>query len=339
MLSLEKRKEVFIRLGKKIEQLSPAVQEKIIHQAQTQNGWFSRASILAAFEGLKIYLHAQRLHKWLALYDFARIKASRKIGVVMAGNIPMAGLHDFISVLISGHTICAKLSYRDNVLLKAVGGWLVEIAPEFQKYIYFTDQLKQVDAIIATGGNYSTRYFEYYFSRCPHIIRKNRIACAIIRGDESFSELEELGKDCLLYFGLGCRNVAKIFTPKYYDFTQFLEALQTTGKTVRQNHKYMNNYDYLKAVYLIEKTPHLDNGHLLLSENTDFVSPIASLYYETYSQESDIKQKLDNNQETIQCVVSSQGWWENSIAFGRAQFPQITDYADKVDTINFLISL
>ena len=339
LIHLEKRISDFINLGKKITILSPSLEERIIQKTQANNAWFGKESILTALKGLKYYLQEKTFVNWIKQYDFSSDKKSKRVGVIMAGNIPMAGLHDFISVLISGNILHAKLSERDNVLLRFIAQLLIRENPEFGNYIHFVSQISKIDAIIATGSNNSRRYFEYYFSRFPHIFRKNRISCALIRKEDSLKELENLGKDCLLYFGLGCRNIAKLFAPCNYDFTNLLKALQKQGQIAIKHHKYYNNYEYQKALLSIDKTAYLDNGSILLVENTSFISPIAVLYYEYYVDLSTLEKRLQENRIHIQCISSSKCWWKGSVAFGKAQFPTITDYSDKIDTLQFLLNL
>src|SRR5690606_25251108 len=228
-----------------------------------------------------------------------------------------------------------KPSHQDPFLLAYITEILLEIAPSFKDKVAFSDQLKDIDAIIATGSDNTSRYFKYYFSKYPHIIRKNRTSVGIISGNESQKELQALGRDIFLYYGLGCRNISKLFVPEEYDFKGFFEAIQPY-ESVRDNHKYVNNYDYNKSIYLVNKVPHEDNGFLLVTPSQQLVSPISVLYYEPYNNAMDLNSKIDAAQEKIQCIVSEGGWFQNSFPFGKAQEPELDDYADGVDVMRFL---
>jgi hypothetical protein len=230
----------------------------------------------------------------------------------MAGNIPLVGFHDFLSVLITGHKAHCKLSSEDPLLLKKITAYLLEIEPTFKEFIFFPDQLKNKDAIIATGSNNTARYFDYYFSTIPHIIRKNRNSCAILNGNESKEDIHELGKDIFYYFGLGCRNVSKLFI---------------------KHHKYINNYDYRKSIYLINQIKHWDSGFFLLKEDIQLSSPISVLFFEYYQSDTDLHQKIKQHENEIQCIVSQNGWYPKSVPFGKSQFPALDDYADGIDIL------
>ena len=262
----------------------------------------------------------------------------KTIGLILAGNIPLVGFHDFLSVLISGHKVLVKTSSNDQHLIKFLAKYIIAVTPEIENFITFTDgKLENFDAVIATGSNNTARYFEFYFKDKPSIIRKNRNSVAVLNGKETQQELEDLGEDIFRYFGLGCRNVSKIFLPKDYNFETFFEAMYK-HKDVIYYEKYSNNYDYNKAVFLMSNFKLLDNEFLTLKEDTSFASPISSLFYEYYDDLEDLKQRLEVHKEQIQCVVSA-NLIPKSIAFGQTQKPQLWDYADNVDTIDFLIKL
>jgi hypothetical protein len=248
------------------------------------------------------------------------------------------GFHDFLSVLISGHKVLAKLSSNDKQLLPYLTGQLLVIEPGFQEFISFTEEkLENFDAVIATGSNNTARYFDYYFGKYPNIIRKNRNSVAVLNGTESAEQLEALANDIFRFFGLGCRNVSKLFIPKDYNFDNFFKAM-FTWKHVINDHKYINNYDYNKAVYLMSLLPVLDNEFLLLKEDSGYSSPISVVFYEYYEDTEILRQKLDENSESIQCVVAD-GGIVAAIPFGKTQSPQLWDYADGVDTLDFLLKL
>lgn len=305
----------------------------VIRKSELQNAWFTKNQIHNALSEWENALSRENLLNWLQTYTLEGINEKR-VAVVMAGNIPLVGFHDFLSVLITGHHFIGKLSSNDSLLVPFLAEELISIQPEFQSKIEFTkDRLPDFDAVIATGSNNTARYFEYYFKEKPHIIRKNRNSAVILDGTESKDELERLGHDIFKYFGLGCRNVSKLFVPGEYDFDEFFKAM-FTYKDIIHHHKYANNYDYNKAVYLMSSVKLLDNGFLLLKEDQQFSSPIGVLFYETYSDENQLKQRLKEEKENIQCIVGRHKF--SQVDFGQTQHPSLIDYADGVDTIEFL---
>ena len=254
----------------------------------------------------------------------------------MAGNIPLVGFHDFISVLISGHNVLVKQSSNDQRLLPIIASYFYSLDSEYKNKITFTEgKLQDFDAVIATGSNNTARYFEYYFANKPSIIRKNRNSVAILDGNEEKEQLQALGEDIFRYFGLGCRNVSKLYVPRNYDFDLLYKAINSWEKLLDHS-KYANNYDYNKAVYLMSEFKFLDNGFLLLKEDNNFGSPIATLFYEVYSSRENLDKLLEENSENLQCVVSGDG---GTIKFGQTQKPQLWDFADNVDTLAFLQKL
>ena len=242
-----------------------------------------------------------------------------------------------ICVLLSGHKAAIKLSSQDLFLMQWIIRKLCEIEPAFIDQIDVCEQLKVMDAVIATGSNNTARYFDYYFGKYPHIIRKNRTSVAILNGKETDTELMKLGKDVFTYFGLGCRNVSKIWVPQDYDFLPLLD-LWASFKKVADNFKYHNNYEYNKSIYLVNGVTHLDTGFLLLTESEALTSPISVLYYQQYQNLTEVDQYLTQNQDKIQCIVSSQ-LSKNFIPFGQTQVPEISDYADGMDVMRFLNTL
>ncbi len=269
---------------------------------------------------------------WVAKYEF-NIEVPKIVGIVMAGNIPMVGFHDLMCVLLSGHFAAIKISSQDSYLTVRLIGWLLDIEPKFRKSLEIRERLTNIDAVIATGSDNTARYFEFYFKDIPHIIRKNRSSVAILTGEETTEDFKALGKDLFWYFGLGCRNVSKLLVPKDYKFDPFFEAIQEFEE-VGNHHKYRNNYDYNKSIYLVNGEPHLDNGFVLLRASEDLVSPISVIFKQEVEGEAEIKAFLDTHQEKIQCVVG-----KGYIPFGSAQLPLPWDYADHVDTLEFLLAL
>jgi Acyl-CoA reductase (LuxC) len=261
----------------------------------------------------------------------------KTIAVITAGNIPLVGFHDFLSVLISGQNVLVKQSSSDKSFLPLIRDYLIAINPEFNNRIRFSEEkLKGFDAVIATGSNNTARYFEYYFANYPNIIRRNRNSVAVLKGDETKEELYQLGKDIFQYFGLGCRSVSKLMVPRGYNFDLFFEAV-FPYHTLIEIKKYENNYTYNKAVYLMSEFKLLDNGFLMLKEDAAYSSPIASLFYEYYDSTEALEIKLSDNTESIQCVIGKGN--EGYIPFGKSQCPELYDYADGVDTLGFLSGL
>jgi hypothetical protein len=338
MMDLKERIEVFTKLGKKLLQIEDNID--ILAKAYHQNNWFTEKNVKDAAGVWSDTLSETNIKRWLSHYSKLNSLSPKKIGVINAGNIPFVGLHDFISVLITGHYYIGKNSTDDSFLLPYVTTLLCETEPKFKDRITFTEKIKDVDAIIATGSNNTARYFEYYFSKYPNIIRKNRNAVAILSGDEKTEELMSLGKDIFQYFGLGCRNVSKIYIPKNYDFKLFFESIYFYSETM-QHHKYMNNFEYNNAVLLLKRIPFLQNGFLIVMQAESIPSPIAVVHYEYYDNTVNLQEKLNEEKEKIQCIVSSIPLNNVTIPvvnFGQTQHPSLWDYADSVDTIQFLTS-
>jgi len=330
---LEERVQSLIELGKRISPPDDALNE-IIEQAFHANRWFTPENIHLALLNIKEkFLYKETLEKWLSTYSFPENKMAKSVGIVMAGNLALVGFHDLLCVLISGNKALIKLSSKDNVLLPFLLKSLFEINPEWKNFVQTSDLLKGMDAVIATGSNNTSRYFEYYFGRYPHIFRRHRNAVAVLDGTESHDELEKLGFDIFSYFGLGCRNVSKLLVPDEYVFDMLLESL-SHFKKISDHNKYMNNYDYNRTLLLLNNTPHLANDFLMLKQDTQVASPVSVLHYEYYSGESELLQKLNRDEATIQLIAG-----KKFNAFGNSQSPELWDYADGADTIKFLEDL
>jgi len=353
-MQLQERINAFVALGKFLGQFSSENYTKhnnilfndvfydgMLQQlelAKNHNGWFTSENLYFACTSWSEALSEENLQQWVSTYTIPEGKAPKTIAIIMAGNVPLVGFHDFISVLITGNKALAKLSSNDKQLLPYLCKYLIAVAPKFEESIVFTEErLSNFDAVIATGSNNTARYFDYYFGKYPNIIRKNRNSVAVLTGNETPEQTKALADDIFRYFGLGCRNVSKIFIPEGYNKDHFFNGIFSWQRIINNN-KYINNYDYNKAVYLMSSFNLLDNEFLLLKEDTGFSSPISVVFYEYYSDISSVKQKLAAETENIQCVVSQSGI-ENEIAFGKAQTPQLWDYADRVDTIAFLLKL
>lgn len=335
---LSKRIEAFIKLGRTIQDLDEEAKEELYWRSQNGNNWFTQESVSSSLEGIVFMLQEDKLKKWLSEYEIKEEVEPKSVGILMAGNIPLVGFHDLMTVLISGNKACVKLSSSDTVLMNWVINQLIQIEPEFESFISVEEMLKGKDAYIATGSDNSARYFNYYFGKYPSIIRQNRTSIAILSGEESQEDLKSLGKDIFKYFGLGCRNVSKIFVKSKDQLGDLLDALEGYA-SIANHHKYHNNYEYNKSIYLVNNEPHLDNGFLILKESIELVSPISVLYYEIYDSKNDLLNKLESIKEKIQCIVADSTYWGGGVSFGCAQQPEPWDYADEVDTMEFLIGL
>ncbi len=333
-MDLNERIAAFVKLGARIKEMAGAECKVLAIQAGNQNAWFTPENIKLAFRGIEKFLTVEALTQWTSYYSLEQVR-SKTVGVAMAGNIPLVGFHDYLSVLIGGHRIQVKLSTQDQVLLPYLNNLLIDIEPRFRPFISFADRLQGYEMAIATGSNNTARYFNYYFKNVPHLIRKNRSSCAILIGEESEKEIDQLGSDIFTYFGLGCRNVSKLYVPEEYDF---IPLLRTWEKylPIQDHHKYSNNYEYQRTIHLMNQKHFYDNGAVLLMADDRLVSPIATVYYEKYTDQEDLKERLSGQQGKIQCIVSANGWFKGSIGFGKTQQPELWDYADCADTLKFL---
>ena len=305
------------------------------------NQWFTIDFVRKAIGAISSMLDVTKLNSWLQGYNSLPVKPSQQktVGVVMAGNIPLVGFHDFLSVLVSGHKFFGKTSSKDDRLIRIIADLLIDIEPGFEQRIIFTeDYLKNADAQIATGSDNTSRYFNYYFKDIPHIIRKNRNGVAILNGDESRETLVKLGEDIFTYFGMGCRNITKLYIPEDYDLTILLEALEDFAELSNHN-KYANNIDYQRSIHLMGREPFLDNGVVLVKESKNTSSPVGFVFYEKYSELDSVREELKLLEDQIQCVVTSISGFENSVLPGDAQYPELWDYSDGVDTLQFLTDI
>lgn len=352
-MELEHRVEAFVKLG---DLLRSYVDENFddrrlssedleyknqlsdkINLAKVKNPWFTHDNVNYALNECSKLLNYSIIKEFNEKYNF-KIKKSKKVALITAGNIPLVGFHDFFCVLMSGHSVLIKPSSNDTVLLPFLAAYLMDIEPLFANLIEFTtEKLTDFDAVIATGSTNTSRYFDYYFKGYPSIIRKNRNSVAILTGDESHEDLELLSEDIFRYYGLGCRNVSKLFVPEGYNFDAFFKAIYKWHHLINE-HKYANNYDYNKAVYLMSEYPILDNGFFVLKEDASMASPIATLNYEYYKDKDQVISWLNEYQDNIQCVVSK-GFIENEVAFGETQKPKLSDFADGFDTVDFLLKI
>lgn len=321
-------------LGKTLGKVKPG--HSVLENARLENPWFTIESQLQALHYWSVQLNTENLSDWVENYIYAI--NPKKVGLVMAGNIPLVGFHDLICILLSGHEALVKLSSSDIVLTKYIIERLIDINPEIADRIEIIEKLNNCEALIATGSNNTARYFEYYFNSVPRIIRKNRNSIAILTGNESPEELSNLARDIFMYFGLGCRNVSKLLVPENYNFNTFFESLESFKDLIHHN-KYYNNYTYHKALFLMNLEPHLDNGFLLLKEDEKLSSPLGCLFYSTYKERNDIIEYLDRHREQIQIVIGNSDFINECKPFGQSQNPKMNDYADDIDTLQFLNEL
>ena len=331
-MTLKQRKEAFLALGNYLKNDFHIDFSEKIHEVTIKNPWFVKDNIKNAIDNWVNQLDSDMFDAWIDPYQLDEIVIPKKVLIMMAGNIPLVGFHDFVSVIVSGHNVVIKLSSNDNVLMPAIISKLIDIYPDINKNIEFIDEVKDrsFDAVIATGNNNSARYFDYYFKDTQKILRKNRRSVAVLDGSETKIELEGLANDVFSYFGLGCRNVSKVFLPQGYDLNKLFDAFYSYSNVV-QHRKYANNYDYNKTVSLMNGNKILDNGFLILKEDKLHFSPTGMLYYEFYSDLDVLEDSIASFSESIQCVIS-----KDSIPFGSTQRPNLWDYADGIDTIDFL---
>lgn len=339
-MNFKKRLNALVALGEYIKKqdipLKKAVQDNFLH-----NQWFTPENQWNALTAIQEnFLEPTKLQAWLDNYPNSTNDRtdSKKVGLILAGNIPLVGFHDFLCVWLSGHKALIKTSSKDEKLFKHLLEFLEKNVENPTEGFEVVERLKDFDAVIATGSNNSGRYFDYYFGKYPNIIRKNRSSVAVLSGNETKEDIVALGHDLFDYFGLGCRNVAKIFIPTDFDFVFFLDSLIPFTSLMHHN-KYKNNYDYNRSILLLNETHHYASDFVILTESKGMVSPISTIYYETYTDQSDWENRLLDEAEQIQCVVGNTRTHDHLIPFGKAQQPELSDYADKIDTMEFLLNL
>lgn len=339
-MDLKERIESFAELGKIIRESLDGKDaiysgrfEKLIEKQQYVNPWFTPENVRLALSAISTNLTHEKIMEWTRKYPALEYTAEPStIGIVMAGNIPLVGFHDFLSVLISGNRVLAKTSSKDPELPVALAQILIEINDGFEKMIEFTDGfLKNFDAVIATGSNNTSRYFEYYFGKYPNLIRKNRNSIAILTGSEDDSELEKLGEDIFSYFGLGCRNVSKLYLPEDYNIDKLKTSWVKYSELINHT-KYGNNYDYHKAVFMVNREAFDDCGHFILKEEKGLASPVSVIFYEFYRRDEDFSSLIGSDMDKIQCIVG-----KGMVEFGKTQWPELWNYADNIDTIEFIL--
>lgn len=333
-MQIQSRIDALVALGDIITEKSGGLPE-IMHRAEMYNPWFTQFHQEITLEAFaNNYLNRLKLEKWVSSYQLPESN-SKNVALILAGNIPFVGMHDILSVLITGNTALIKQSSKDNIFFPWMYNTLAQISDVFTDKMQFADQLKNFDAVIATGSNNTGRYFDYYFGKYPHIIRKNRSSAAVIGFNDTDESLLELGKDVFYFFGLGCRNVSKIFLPAGFE-PEKLFRIWEAYRYVIDNNKYKNNYDYNRTLLLLNKVPHLANDFFMMTENTELYSPLATIHYAYYNSSEELHSYFENASDQLQCIVSNA---EGNIPFGRSQYPELWDYADKADTLEFLSKL
>lgn len=336
-MNFQHQTQLLTQLGAFFKQ-EAALQPDYFTVAKTKNSWFTSEYVTMAFLAWANALTKENIDAWLTKYTQKLPISAKTVAIIMAGNIPLVGLHDLITVLVTGNKALVKLSSSDDVLMRNVIEAIKQLDANWATQITITDEQlpKNFDAVIATGSNNTNHYFEYYFKGKPALLRKSRTSVAIITGNETTADYELLGSDIFSYFGLGCRNVSKLYVPQGYNIATFYEGIEMYNQHIN-HHKYANNYTYHKAILLMDLTPHFDNNFLLLKQDENISSPLGVMFYEEYDNITALQQKLNGMAEQIQCIVSKQ--LPNTVEFGMAQYPALTDYADGVDTMKFLLDL
>lgn len=337
ILTREQRINAFVKLGDYLNSddlRSTSLLDSVVHK----NAWYIKSNVLQQIYAISSNLKKDKLENWLK--DVPDYDIDKSVGLVLAGNIPLVGFHDIMTVLLSGFTAKIKVSSDDAGLTRFILEQLLEIEPLFKGKILFIDKLEDYDLVIATGSNNSARYFEYYFGKKPNIIRKNRNSLSVLSGKETSDELQSLGHDIFDFFGLGCRSVSKIFIPKDYEIPKLLDNLESFH-AIKDHSKYNNNYDFNKSIYLINRNKHFDNGFLLLKEDENLASPLAVVHFQYYSTINEVENYINEHQKEIQCVTTEMNLSEISVPvfpLGASQQPALDDYADNVDTLAFLLN-
>lgn len=332
-MNIEQRISAFAHLGDYITSNPIALQE-ITHKSYLHNSWFTPESISQSLKNIAHqFLSKEKLEHWISKYDLKQKHEPKTIAIVAAGNIPMVAFHDILCVLISGNKLQIKLSDKDKFLLPFLLERLIEFEPNFQSLISIQHRLGNFDAIIATGSNSSAQHFEFYFGKYKNIIRRNRNSIAVLNGSENTEELQQFGHDIFDYFGLGCRNVSKILIPNDFDLLKLKDVFKNFSN-IMQHTQYMNNLDYQRTIYLMNQIPMVDIDFINIVENKNLHSPISCLHYERYSSEKEVQTYIETEKENIQCIIG-----KGFLPFGSSQQPTLTDYADNVDTLQFITTL
>ena len=337
ILTKEQRINAFVKLGELLDSgefQNDSFLESLVHK----NAWYTPTNVKQQIKAIANNLKKGKLEKWLK--DVPNHSVQKSVGLVLAGNLPLVGFHDIMTVLLAGFVAKIKVSSDDAGLTKYILDKLLSIDPDFKDKVLFVEKLENYDLVIATGSNNSARYFEYYFGKKPHIIRKNRNSLSVLTGHESDQELKGLGHDIFDFFGLGCRSVSKLFIPRDYNIARLMENLESFHE-IKNHSKYNNNYDFNKSIYLINKNKHFDNGFLLLKEDENLASPLAVVHYEYYDHLESVEEFINVHSNEIQCITTDADLSNIDVPvfpLGASQHPALDDYADNVDTLAFLLA-
>ena len=340
MIDLNFKINILNELGDYISKIlkndPPLILDNLINSSLNNNRWFDEKSIIYSLKAWSKILKKDLIKKWTYKYEINSFKNKKTIALILPGNIPLVGFHDILCLWILGYNGVIKLSSKDNVLIPFLSNYLEEKS-NIKSFIYKDSIIKNFDAVIATGSNNTSIYFEYYFSKYPNIIRKNRTSIAVLDGNETEIDLKNLAKDILLYYGLGCRNVSKIYIPKEFDLNKIFKGMESFSYIIK-NSKYANNYDYNKSILLINQDEFLDNGFFILKESSKIAAPISCAFYEYYNNKKDLDNKIIEIKANLQCIVGESRIIKG-IPFGSSQNPSLEDYADNIDTIKFLMNI
>ncbi len=331
------QKQALQALQKAFHWMSTSEEAKsILLQAYYQNRWFEEVQVRNAIQQWEASLTASEIDQWVSNYQWPTELHNKHLGVIMAGNVPLVGLHDLVVGVLTGFRVSAKLSSDDTILPKALLAKAAEFDLVWGNQIKFVEQLKLLDAAIATGSNNSARYFSAYFKHIPHVIRNHRNGLAVIDGNETEADFIGLGRDVFDYYGLGCRNVTHLMVPEHYDFTPLFQCWDIHYADIQNHNKYINNFQYHRAMLLMNLDPHIDTGYVIAKEKAELYAPVGMLNYSFYKHTEQVKEQLQQWSEQLQCVVSNMEGI-GAMPFGQAQCTRLSDYADGVDTTKWLL--
>ena len=328
VIAFDKLKDILLQSNHK------SLIDSIIVEACDNNPWFTKSNVKYAFSSLVHMLNSDCLHSFSSSYSYSNSK--KKIGVIVPSNIPLVGFYDFFCVLLTGNIFIGKLSTSNKILLPFIARLLCDFHPGFKKLIFFKDYLVDIDMLIVTGNDNTAQYFDYHYKRIPKLIRKHRISIGVINGGEEMTDYVKLSNDIFRYFGLGCRNVSKLFIPRNFDLNKLKEAF-SQHQGVLSHSEYMDNYRYQKVLCQLNNIRCIDFENILLIESNKINSPISVLYYQYYDDISLLSNVFNKLDKSIQCLVSGDAVIVNSIHFGDAQKPTLYDFPDGVDVMKFIL--
>jgi hypothetical protein len=332
-MNKKERTEALAWLGECLFELEGL--ESAIHNAGLANPFFTEEFCRLSLAAIRAWLKPDLLSEWMAGVP-ASTGSPKTAGLIMAGNLPLVGWHDLMCIFATGNRCRYKPSSQDSILPDFLVDSIIREFPAAAALLEKSDQMKGVDAIIATGSNASAVHFHYYFRHIPRLIRGSRSSLGFIYGFESSDELSLLCDDVMQYFGMGCRSITKLLVPEGYEFGPFFEALEKY-RYLTGHHRFQNNAIYHKAIFLMNGDPFLENDILILRENPVLFSPPGVLHYQFYKNLEEAHEIVRSHRQDLQCMVSHQAQFPGSIPFGTAQKPGLSDYADGADTLKFLL--